>query len=82
VSQENVETIRRMYERWLEGDEALFDVFVAVRNRQACPRYVPRNAPSQRIRSLLGDHERTCFAWNAGLFDNVPVCRANGREPD
>ncbi len=27
MSQENVETIRRMYERWLENDAALFDAF-------------------------------------------------------
>jgi ketosteroid isomerase-like protein len=27
VSQENVEIIRRMYERWLDDDQALFDAF-------------------------------------------------------
>ncbi len=27
MSQENVETIRRMYERWLQDDAALFDAF-------------------------------------------------------
>jgi hypothetical protein len=27
MSQENVETIRRMYERWLQGDASLFEAF-------------------------------------------------------
>ena len=27
MSQENVETIRRMYERWLQNDASLFDAF-------------------------------------------------------
>jgi ketosteroid isomerase-like protein len=27
MSQENVETIRRMYERWLAGDPSVFDAF-------------------------------------------------------
>ena len=27
MSQENVETIRRMYERWLQDDASLFEAF-------------------------------------------------------